>query len=229
MKHLYFKLSFCLILLSLLSPFKSIGQNNDSLSLIQVTGLIVEAGDSLYGIPGAHIFNPLTGRGATSNLMGYFSMAVKPGDSLLVASIGYMKQPYIISRDSARNYSIIFQLVNDTIFLPEIHIGKLPAEKAFKQAFLALHLPEEDYNNMNSNLDKQLLINLFGTTNVDQTTLARYRTHQQAKILEQKYIAQSISLLDPFAWSRFVKEVKSIKRKKENKEKHESEKRKEEY
>ena len=189
-----------------------------SSKLIQLTGLIVEDGDSLYGIPGAHIFNPLSGRGTTCNLMGYFTLPVKPGDSLLIASVGYMKQPYVIPTDSINNFSIIFQLANDTVFLPEIHIGRLPTERAFKKAFLSLHLPEDDYNSMKQNLDKQMLINLYGTGDIDPQILARYHMQERANLLEQKYVAQSIKLLDPFAWARFVKDVKTEKQKKEERE-----------
>ena len=210
------------ITLTFTSLVPSFSQSETDDKLIQLTGLIVETGDSLYGIPGAHIFNPKTGRGATANLMGYFSMPVKPGDSLLIASIGYEKQPYIIPQDSTHNFSIIFQLANDTIYLPEIKIDRLPTERAFKKAFLALHLPEEDYNNMQDNLDKQLLINLYGTADVDPETLTRYKMQQQARILEQKYVTQSISLLDPFAWRRFVKDVKEEKKKKDEKERAEN-------
>lgn len=220
MKNSLIKFSITLFLIVFVS-FNGFAQNNDETRLIQITGLIVEQGDSLYGIPGAHIFNPNTGRGSTTNLMGYFSMAVMPGDSLLIASIGFMKQPYIVPEDSSNSYSVFFQLKNDTVILPEARVRHLPTERAFKEAFLALHLPEQDINNMNNNINRQLLINLYGTSDISPEVLARYNVQQQARLLEQQYVAQSITLLDPFAWSRFIRDVKEEKKKKEELEREE--------
>ncbi|MCP4520525.1 MAG: carboxypeptidase-like regulatory domain-containing protein [Cytophagales bacterium] len=187
--------------------------------MIQFSGLVVE-GDSLLGIPGAHVFIPKAGRGASTNLLGYFSIPALPGDSLLILAIGYKKQYYIIPEDTLQDMTVMVHMLRDTLMLPEVTIRALPSERAFKQAFLALNLPDEKQRNyMQENLNDQIMRRLLSESTMSASMNHRYYMQQQIQAMEQKYMVQTNPLLDPFAWARFFKDIEAERKKREARKK----------
>ena len=81
-----------LILIALCLNLASWSQvENTSKKVVQFSGIITE-GDSLYGISGAAIISLNSGTGANTNMMGYFSLPVFEGDSILIAAFGFKKR-----------------------------------------------------------------------------------------------------------------------------------------
>ncbi len=199
-------------------------QGKDKQGLIQFSGIIVE-GDSMLGVPGVHVFSGKNGRGTSTNLLGYFSLPAKPGDSLIIAAIGFRKEIYTVPNDSLANYSVIIRLSEDTTMLPVIEIRPFPSERVFKQAFLAMHIPiEKEQSNMNKNLNDQILERMLYTLEDDGSMNHAYYMNKQIQYMEQRYMYQSgyVSIFDPFAWKRFFDDVESEKEKKLLKEKEEN-------
>ncbi len=195
---------------ALASADSAFAQNNKP-DVIQFTGIITTV-DTTAGIMGVHIYVPKEGRGTTTNYFGYFSFPVLEGDSLVISAVGYEKvhfQVPFIDRDS---YSVLITLKEDTTYLPELEIRPFPTEEMFKEAVLAYRLPNQgDLNNMDSNLDPYMLMEMAKNMPMDGSMNHRYFTQTQAEYLFDGSGPRYNPLLNPFAWSKFFKSLKKNK------------------
>lgn len=205
-----------LILLLFSSLVYSQNSKVDSVKkVIQFSGIITE-GDSLYGIPGAAVISLSSGVGVNSNMMGYFSMPVFEGDSVLIAAIGFRKRSFKIPTSSGYSYSVMIALQLDTILLPEVVLHTFPSEEVFKEVLLSMKLNDEvDYQNMQNNLNVQIMDRMMAKAEVPASSSFRYYMDRQANAMQRKYVVTMNPLTDPFAWARFLKEVQAQKERKE--------------
>lgn len=182
--------------------------------IVQFSGLIVE-GDSMLAIPGVHIFVPESGRGASTNLLGFFTLPVVAGDSVVIAAVGFKKQHYIVPKDTSGSFNVIVRMDLDTTVLPEVLVSSFPTEAVFRQVFLTMDLnDQQDIANMNSNLNDQIMSRLLADSEMDASLNHTYYMQQQVTALENRYMATTVPFLDPFAWARFIKAVREEQEKK---------------
>lgn len=177
-------------------------------SVIQLSGLILGE-DSTAALAGANIYVPAAGRGTSTNQYGYFSLPVLAGDSVIISSIGYKKQYYLVPRDQRESLTIVVELQTDTTYLPGVVVFPFPTEEIFKEAVLALELPDQDqYDNMNENLNADLLARMFEAMPMDGSMNHRYFMNQQFDRLQYGSGPRPNPLLNPFAWAEFIKSLK---------------------
>ncbi|MEQ9288402.1 MAG: carboxypeptidase-like regulatory domain-containing protein [Cyclobacteriaceae bacterium] len=184
--------------------------------VVQFSGIVVGE-DSTSGVPGVHIYVPKAGRGTTTNPYGYFSMPVLEGDSLIISAVSYTRQHFIIPKGKSDKYTVIIELSKDTTYLPELEVFPYPTEELFKEAVLALELPNQgDLNNLRRNLDEAMLRKMFANTAMGPSSNHNYFVQQQMAAWNNRFQPTSISLLNPFAWSQFIKSIKrgDLKKKK---------------
>ncbi len=184
--------------------------------VVQFSGLIV-SGDDDYGVPGVHVYIPNAGRGVTTNQYGYFSMATLAGDSAIISAVSYKKQYYLIPDDGRESISVIIYLKSDTTMLPVVEIFPYPTEELFKEAFLALRLPETEMDNMRRNLDERVMARIAKDMGMSASANHTYYMNQQWTQQSNRYFQPTIPLLNPFAWAKFIQSVKrgDLKKKKE--------------
>ena len=175
--------------------------------VIQLSGLVV-CNDSLYGVFGAHLYVPKTGRGTSTNGVGFFSMPVVEGDSLVITAIGYKQQSFKVPHSDEGKVSLMIDLKQDTLLQPVIDVFPYYTEELFKQAFLALKLPDQQYQSLNYNLSDRVMASLYAKSEMDGSMNHKYFMQQQAYKQETRFQAPSISLLNPFAWAQFIQSVK---------------------
>lgn len=176
--------------------------------VIQFSGVVVGT-DSVNGIPGVHIYVPKAGRGATSNMYGYFSMPVLVGDSVVVSAVGYQKQNFIIPYTEGDNFTAIVELREDTTYLPEVEIFPFPTEELFKEAILALELPDsEEYTYMKENLSEELMARMFRSMTMDGSMNHKWFMNQRTQHENMRYNPPTNPLLNPFAWAKFIQSIK---------------------
>jgi len=175
--------------------------------IIQFSGLIV-SGDSAFGTPGVYVYVPKEGRGTMSNAIGYFSMAALTGDSIVIKSLGYKEKFFVIPYTQEDKISVIIEILEDTLYMPIVEITPWPTERLFKEAFLALKLPDQHLINMNNNLNDQVLKRMMYNLGADGAANSRYYLQQQTMSVENQYFAPNLSLLNPFAWKNFIDGVK---------------------
>ena len=181
---------------------------NSPARVVQVSGLVV-GGDSLYGIPGVHVYIPKAGRGTVTSAVGYFSMPALQGDSIVIKSLGYKEKSYVVPKENSDKISVIIQMNEDTTLLPEVEIFPYPTERLFKEAFMSLKLPETDMDNMHRNLNDQVLKRMMYNTAPDGSQMHSYYMQQQIQKQDYKYMSPTFNFLNPFAWNQFIKSVKN--------------------
>jgi hypothetical protein len=191
----------CLLFSSLFAQ----GQN--AKKIVQVSGLVV-GGDSLYGIPGVTVFVPRTGRGTHSNDLGYFSLASIAGDSIEISAIGFKKHKIITPFLEKQSMTLLIELQEDTVFYPIVEIFPYPTEAIFKKAFLTMGNPNQaNYDRMAFNLHPALIQKMLSNSSMSASENQKY------SLKNQLYgNTQGFQLLNPFAWSRFLKSVRKPRR-----------------
>jgi hypothetical protein len=184
---------------------------HENRKVIQFSG-VVSTADTLSGIMGAHVYVPKGGRGTTTNYYGYFSFPVLEGDSVLISVVGFRKGHVIIPNQEGDSFTAIIPMEEDTTYLPELEVLLFPTEEIFKEAVLAYKLPGQgDLNNMDNNLDPMTLAEMARVMPMDGSMNHKYFMNQHAEYLFDAYGPRTNQLLNPFAWSKFIKSLKKKK------------------
>ncbi len=204
MKH------FLIIALSLCCFYKNTSAQTVTASakktgdnLIQLSGVIVD-GDSLVGVPFVSIF--AKGRAkAISDIYGFFTLVVEPGDDVQFLSVSHKKANYKLEDTlSLRHYFIIQKLIKDTVQLPSVTVYPWPSREEFKQAFLHLNLSETDYERAAKNLDRTTQSYDERNMQMDAQANYSYAMNQYIRKVNNGGQAPVNNLLNPIAWAKFI-------------------------
>ncbi|HEX5001032.1 MAG TPA: carboxypeptidase-like regulatory domain-containing protein [Bacteroidia bacterium] len=198
-----FSLFFGLLLI--VSSFRfAHGQALRTEGLIQFSGVIV-TGDSLKPIPFVSITIKDTYRGTISDYNGFFSMVARPRDTIEFSAIGYKRGSYIIPDTlQSDRYSMVRIMVRDTVLLEETVIYPWPTKDQFKQAFLNLHLPDNDLDRARRNIALEDMRELMLNTPMDGSGNYKALMLDKQASLYRGNGYYSISLLNPIAWAKFI-------------------------
>jgi hypothetical protein len=173
--------------------------------LIQFSGVILTT-DSLQAISLAHIIVINSMRGTVSDFNGYFSFVAKKKDTVQFSSIGFKTVHFIIPDSITNNrYSLIQVMSTDTIWLTETIIYPWPTKEEFKEAFLTLEIPDDDLEVARKNLSSEQLWIKAQNLPASGSVNFKYLMHQQVEKLYYNGQSQPISILNPFAWAKFIK------------------------
>jgi hypothetical protein len=198
---------FILALGILLVPTRSFAQDEQDRKVIQLSGIILNA-DSTDAVPGVNIYVPKKGRGTSSGRFGYFSMPVLEGDSVVFSFIGLKKQtfkvPDIVDNDKI---SLILTMEVDEIALAEVEVMPYPTEEEFKRAVLAMNVVDP-MSISRANMSPEMF--LRWAESMPATGAENFRYFQQGQILQNQdlYGPRPLRILDPFAWSQFIRSIK---------------------
>lgn len=195
---------FVFFLLVYISTLGHVSAQINEKELLQFSGVVV-TGDSLMPVPFTNIIIKNTFRGTMSDFYGFFSFVAAKGDTIMFSNVGYKIAEFVIP-DSLPNdrYSLIQVLYRDTILLPEALILPWPTKEQFKQAFVALELPNDDLKRAEKNLalaqerEEKYPMGMDGSMN--------FRNLMQTK-QSQLYTAGQYpvnNLLNPIAWAKFI-------------------------
>lgn len=177
--------------------------------IIQLSGIV---SDSVQVLPGVHVYVPKAGRGTSTNPAGFFSMPVLEGDSIVISSIGYKRQHYIIPPNANDFLTIIVEMVSDVTYLKEVQIMPFPTEEVFKEAVLALNVPMDERGYDRRNLNAELLALMMRTTPMDGAGNYKYYMDQWSTSAQDKFQPRTNPFLNPFNWARFVRDLKQNKK-----------------
>ena len=210
---------FSLLLVSLPALAQPDAEEEEMLDgLVQFSGVVV-AGDNLQPIPFTNIIIRNTRRGTISDVYGFFSFVARESDTIVFSSVGFKKAEFVIPDSLGDNrYSLIQMMQNDTILLRETVIYPWPSKEDFRDAFLALQLPTDDMERARFNLEQKYLRELSDNMAMDGTENYRFAMQQQQAQLYYAGQAPPINILNPVAWSQFIKSWRNgdFKRKKDD-------------
>ncbi len=202
-------------LICLFSLQSSLSQEKSDDELIQFSGVVVTA-DSIRPVSFAHILISNTNRGTISDFYGYFSFVAQKLDTIVFSAVGFKSDRFIIPDTiTGHRYSLIQVMTRDTIMLAETVVYPWPTVEQFKEAFLTLEIPDDDIEIARKNLDKEEM--RMRAENFRMSSSMNYRQYMDRQTSKLYYAGQTqpISILNPFAWAKFIKAWREGKFKRE--------------
>ena len=195
------------------SPVHAQGQRRQIIQLSgMVLGVDMQSKDSVSGLPGVHVYVPKAGRGTSTNGAGFFSMPVLAGDSVVISSVGFVRQHYIVPGNMNEDFlTIVVEMTTDNTFLQTVTILPFPTEEVFKQAVLALNVQMDDRIDRR-NLNAELMALMMRTTPMDGNLNYRYYMEQYNNSITDRNLGRTNPFLNPFNWARFFKDLKRQKK-----------------
>jgi hypothetical protein len=206
-----------LILFIGITPFLK-AQEEGEKKVIQLTGAIVES-DSLQSMPFVHITVKNTHIGTISDYYGFFSFVAEEGDTIEFSSLGYHRNQFILPGSmNSNSFSIIHVMLKDTIMLKEFTVFPWPTREQFKYAFMHEDIPDNGAERAKKNLTREVLMAAAGGVALEGSTTYKYELQNRYSKLYQGDGYPPNRLLDPIAWSKFIKAWKNgdFKKKKNN-------------
>jgi signal peptidase I len=189
----------CLLLAQVTVYAQASGQRD----LIQFSGVVVT--DSLSPVPFTNILIRDTYRGTMSDVYGYFSFVAQEGDTVLFSAVGFERSQYVIPTDLDDNkYSMIHVMSRDTIQLRELSVYPWPSKEQFRDAFLNLRLPDDDYQLALKNLSPAEMVQRMENLPPDAYQSFRYQMALDQTRLYYAGGTPPINLFNPIAWAQFL-------------------------
>lgn len=182
--------------------------------IIQLSGVIMNTDSVDAMLYGVNLYVPKAGRGATTNPLGFFSMPVLVGDSIVISYVGYERQYYIVPDHPSEYLTIVVQLHEDATFLPDLVVSSFPTEEIFKEALLALNIPTQDQSIDRKAINQELLLLMLKTTPMDGKANQQYYLSQMAAAQGNQYMPVTNPLFNVFNWAKFFQSLKKDKKKK---------------
>jgi len=157
----------------------------------------------------AHIIVVNANRGTVSDFNGYFSFVAKKNDTVEFSAVGFKPDIYVVPDTISNNrYSLIQVMSTDTIYLTETVIYPWPTKEQFKEAFLTLKIPDDDLEIARKNLESRKLHAMAEKLPAEGSVSFKYLMHGQVDKLYYNGQTQPITILNPFAWAKFIKSWK---------------------
>jgi hypothetical protein len=195
-----------LILLIFLFPLRLFAQfEHVQDSVVQLYGVVMTA-DSLRALPSVSVVIKGTNRGTMTNEQGVFSIVVLKGDQVEFTSVGFKpKLAQIPTKLESNQYSVIQLMVTDTAYLPATILKPRPTRAQFERDFVNTRIPDDQYEIARQNTSEAKRRVLMRTMPSDGREATSNVLRQVAN--KTYYAGQTppMNILNPFAWSEFIK------------------------
>lgn len=205
-----------ILIVFLITLRPSVAQESED-KLVQFSGIVVTA-DSLNPVPYTNIVIKNTRRGTVADYYGYFSFVAFKTDTILFSAVGFKKGIYTIPDTlNGNQYSMIQVMSSDTVMLTQTVIYPWPTREKFKEAFLKLNVPDDDFERARKNLDMAQMRDIAANYPMDGSMNFRNSMQLYQDKLYYNGQTQPITILNPFAWAEFIKAWKEGKFKRKEK------------
>ena len=185
---------------------------------IQMSGMVLSSDTSRSPIPYATVFNRSLGIGGYTNMDGFYTLVVRPGDSIAIQSLGYANASVVVPQieDDVWLYTILLEprayLLQETVVYP------WGTRDQFRQAFVYMNIPDDDLERARKNLSPDEMQRMASTLAQDgqattQTVLRNYQNSYYYKGQIPQY-----NIFSPLAWAQFFSDLKQGKYKDPNKQ-----------
>lgn len=199
------KYAYSLLLTLLIAPLLYAQDSNPEHKLIQLSGIVV-SGDSLSAVPFTSVMIKGTSRGTICDYYGFFSLVARENDTLAFSSIGFKESEFVVPDTLTQNrYSMIQLIHQDTLELAEIQVFPWPSKEQFKDAFLSLNAPQDDYDRAFENLMKEEIRLAVQGVPMTARENSQYDIQREYTKLYQIGNINQTTLMNPLAWSQFIK------------------------
>lgn len=185
------------------------GQNNESDRFVQVSGIITDI--YFRPVPGVAIISKKLRRGTVSETTGIYSITSRPGDTVFFRALGYKRYHTVIPVDyTERHCKVDIALEMDTIQMEEVSIFPWKTYGDFIRDVTKEHPVDPKIENMNLNI-ASIYVAISNDIGVSVSPEAgyRYAMEQNFSSMATKGQYPVNNLLNPLAWAKFFKGMKS--------------------
>lgn len=176
---------------------------------VQVNGMITD--ESYKPIPGVAVISKKLRKGVLSERSGIYSITSTPGDTIFFRALGFKRYHTIIPEAyQEKHCEVDIALEADTIQIKEVNVMPWKNYSEFIKDVTRTKPVDPLVQNMNDNI-ASIYVAIANQTNPGVSSEAGYRYS-----MEQNFGAMATrgqypinNLLNPFAWSKFIKGLKS--------------------
>lgn len=181
-------------------------KKNENDRVIQISGKVVtEDNGKIMFLPYAVVAVKGTNRGSYTDFSGFFSIVVRPNETLVFSVLGYKDAFYTVPTTLDQDRYTIFQVMSkDTFLLPEAVIYPWPDPTFFTQEFLAMDVHDDLEDLARENLSEKSMAALreyLPSDGVEHTSLY-LKQQSQSYYYEGQIRPQNI--FNAFAWKEFI-------------------------
>ena len=175
--------------------------------VVQFSGKVVTAEDDrLIFVPYAVVAVKGTNRGTYTDFSGFFSIVVRPKETLVFSVLGFKDAFYTIPDTLTEDRYTIFQVITkDTFLLPEAVIYPWPSPGiSFNHEFLAMDVHDDLEDIAAENLSDKAMEELreyLPSDGIEHQSLY-FKTKSQSYYYEGQVRPQN--LFNAFAWKEFI-------------------------
>ncbi len=175
---------------------------------IQLSGIITD--ESQNPVQGVAVISKKLRRAAVSERSGIYSITTAPGDTVFYRALGYKRYHTVIPESyTDRRCMVDITLEPDTIAIAEVTILPWRNYDEFIKDITKEKPVDPIVENMNENLASiYVAITNQSNLNISPEAGYRYAMEQNFSTMSTKNQYPVNNLLNPFAWSRFISEVK---------------------
>lgn len=190
----YRRLRHFTILLFFVISIAGFGQPNADTSRVRLAGMVETSDTIRQKVAWVHVINLRTGQGTITDSLGLFHLNLRRTDTLLFRSIGFAENQYILPDSITSGMFFIHIHLSPVAYqLKVVDVIALSRRQQFRYDFLHLQLPETEW-------EKQIII--------PGVTKGEYRTIRDEERIDLPDIGSPLTYL----YSKFSKEVKSLKK-----------------
>ena len=180
-------------------------------ALIQLSGVVISE-ETLEPLPYTTVYDKSQRRGVIADYYGFFSMVTVPGDTLLFSFYGHKTSSYIVPDSLSDNrYSMIHMIQRDTLNLPQVDVYPWPSRDDFARAFVDMVPYDDALRRAQQKLSGESLA--FAAARLDGDASLSYtasRNTYNTKLYTNGQLPGN-NLLNPYAWSKLIKDWKEGK------------------
>lgn len=187
----------------------TLGQTVERNRYIQVSGIITD--DTFKPVAGVAVVSKKLKRGSLSERSGIYSITSTPGDTIFFRALGYKRYHTIIPESySERHCEVDIVLEADTIQIKEVNVLPWKNYSDFIKDVTRERPVDPKIENMNDNI-ASIYVAIANQNNgrVSPQTGYRYSMEQNFNAMATRGQYPINNLLNPFAWSKFIKEIKN--------------------
>jgi hypothetical protein len=193
----------------LLTLTASFGQTIDNERFVQVNGIITD--EAFRPVPGVAVVSKKLKKGTLSEPTGIYSITSMPGDTIFFRALGYKRYHTIIPTGySERHCEVDISLETDTIEIKAVNIMPWKNYSEFIKDMTKPTPKDPLIENMNDNI-ASIYVAVNNQSGIKSSPEAgyRYAMNQNFNAMATRGQYPINNLLNPFAWSKFIKGIKN--------------------
>ena len=210
-----FKLKSAVSCFLVIIGFQSMAQRSDvaelDSGLIQLSGVVVSE-ETLTELSYTTVLDRTNRRGVFCDYFGYFTIVVYPGDTLLFSAYGHKTSNYVVPDTlTETHYSIIHVMQVDTLELPNVEVFPWPSREDFARAFVNMDPYDDAIRRAQRELSGESLAFAAARLDVDGSlAYGSVQSQYQTRLYTNNQLPAN-NLLNPYAWSKLIKDWKEGK------------------